>query len=458
LARFIDIDATPPRTIDFRGMFVWLLAGAMLAGACLVSWYALDPSGAKVTAQNAFASYYCAGGLARNRQDPYSASPQSNCEHAGRVVAPAALPGYDIAPFALAAFAPYRYALIAWEALLFIAIVATLWALRALTGLPRVAIAAALIATEAAGSLAFGQLAPIAVLGVALAGLSLTRNAPRSAAYSAGLALALPQIGLPVVVAMFFFAPRTRWTLLLVLALFGAVSFLLLGPLQNLEYLRQALPASLATDLALPAQFSLAWVLNFFRDTAIPDALKYGALQYAAVVLLAVLFAPRVARALDAPAALVAFPAAATVLGGISAQSFDLAAAIPFAILLASRPSRLRGAGWLALALLAVPWNWWQVGDAPEQSALGAVALAIIVVAALHERPLVGRFAIALGAVALLVTAPHLLRDLPAFWALLIERTPGWLALLLLFCAGLATVPPRPADEEDEELQMDGAF
>jgi len=455
LARFIDVDTTPPKTIDVRGVFVWLLAVAMLAGACLVSWYAVDPSGQKALAQNTFASYYCAGSFVRNREDPYSASPQTSCEHAGTVVSPATLPGYDVAVFTLASFVPYRFALLGWEALLFIAIVATLWALRALTGLPHLATAAALIATESAGSLAFGDLAPIAVLGVALAGLFLTRNAPRGAAYSSLLALALPQVGLPVVLAMFFFAPRTRWTLLLVMALLGAVAFLLLGPVQNLEYVRQALPARLAADLALPGQFSLSWALNYFRDFGAADSLKYGGLQYAFVVLVAVLFAPRVARALDAPAALIAFPAAATVIGGASVQSYELAVAIPFALLLASRPSRLTGAGWLALALLAVPWDSWQVRDAPEHAALGALALAIIVVYALHTRPWLPRFAIALGAVAVLVGAQHVLSDLPTFGLALVQRSPAWLALLLLLGAGLAAVPPPI---EEAELQMDPAF
>jgi hypothetical protein len=496
LARFIGIDASPSRTIDFSGISMWLLAIALLAAGCLLARYGAD---SKTLAQNSFASYYCAGGLAREHQDPYSTASPPSCEHDGLLVAPATLPGYDIAPFTLASFVPYHVALGLWEALLFMAIVATLWTLRKLTGLPQLAIAAVLIPTECGGSLLLGELAPFAVLGVALTGLFLTRDAPRGAAYSAALTLALPQVGLPVVVALFFFAPRTRWLLWLVLALLGAIALAQLGPAANLEYLRQALSARVESDLTLPTQSWLAWALTIFNENGVVDALRYGWLQSTATALLAVLFAPRIARALDAPAALVAFPAAAAVLGGASIQSYELAVAIPFAMLLASRPTRFALAGWLGLALLAIP-NVWHVRTAPEQTALGAVALAILVVSALHERPWfgrfalpnvvvsafrerpwfgrfalpnvvvsafrerpwfgrfalpqvvvsafreepwLGRFALALGAVAILIGATFLVGEFTPPRQVWLERAPGWLALLLVFAAGLAA-PPVP--------------
>ena len=231
----------------------------------------------------------------------------------------------------------------------------TVWALHEASGISPIPIAAAVVGADLIAGVSFGQISVLTMLGIALCVLCLSRGGYVGAALAALLTMVQPQIGVPVVLSLLLWAPRTRLVLIVGVAALVAVACLHLGVKENAEYVLRVIPAFAASEGPLRFQYSLAWVFYFFGESE-SRALIVSTIQYGAIVLAAIAFAPMVARRLDAPAALAAFPAAAAVLGGPNVHLAELAAAIPFAVVLAGRAARTRGLAWFGLILLAVPW------------------------------------------------------------------------------------------------------
>jgi hypothetical protein len=466
-----------------RARLEWLAVVAFVVAATVASLYANGHDVRRFLSTNDFPAFYCAGQVARTGADPYQRWPLETCERSAAwlpagydpplaTLEPAPLPGYLVAFFAIVSLVPYLTASVLWVGLTVVATLAAIWALRELTGLPRLAIAAALFATDIVDCIAWGQLAPVAMLGIALCGLFLRRGQPRAAAFAALLTLIQPQLGLPVMLALFVWVPRARLVLVLAAVVFAGLSLLWLGPAANLEYVRQVLPGQAASEAPFRIQYSFTWLLYFFGASE-AMALKFSGYEYALAALAGVLLAPRVAKALDAPEALVAFPAACALLGGTYLHLFQMCAAVPFGLILVARAPRLRPVAWAGLALLALPWNAlgaraWYLG--------GAVALLILLLAAGEALPRPRRAALTIAALALYLLFPRVLATVPnalrppapiatfqalgfdrsvaavqhgynlrldpeltaTSWRQFVEKVPDWAGLLLLFGAGLA--------------------
>jgi hypothetical protein len=211
-----------------------------------------------------------------------------------------------------------------------------------------------------------------------------------------------PQFGIAVVLALLVWVPRTRVVLLAASAMLVIVSISHLGLSQSLEYVTRVLPAQAAGEIPFRLQYGLPWLLYFFGfDETL--ALRYATIEYAVTLGLGVLVAGFVAKRLDAPEAIAAFPAAAVVVGGPYLHISDIALAVPFAFVLVARAPKLRAVGWCILAIFAVPW---QTLEIHSLAVAGATALAIVAFASTAGRPWLLRLTIPAFALALFWAFP----------------------------------------------------
>jgi hypothetical protein len=396
----------PAQHREKRGVVRFLdrfAAFVLVVLATVLSLYAADHSPRVTLARSDFVPFYCAGALTPAGADSDFTAPLEGCERAAAAslapgvtvgtgsVDPAPVPGYDIALFELPARLPFPVAAWLWQALLLVAILATVRVLHQLTKLPYVVVAAALLGTDMVASFTYGQIAPLATLALALAAQYVERERWRAAALAALATLIQPQLGLPVVLALFLWKPRTRVYLAAGVVLLAVISLGFLGIARNLAYVQSVLPAQGAAEVPFRIQYSLSWLLFFlgFDEAA---AARAGLIDYGLMLVLGAALAGRVARTLNAPGALVAFPAALVLVGGSYTHQFQLSGAVPFAAILAAgsapRLRQLRRLGWVALILLAVPW---QELDARIGLILAALALAALVPAALAGKSIAAR-------------------------------------------------------------------
>jgi hypothetical protein len=316
-----------------------------------------------------FRAFYCAGAALGAGADPYRVEPLRACERstlasAGltmdpRRVVPAPLPPYALLAFAALARLPYRVASQAWFALTLLALSASIWLVAMLARLRPLPVAAALFAALGTASLAYGQVVPLAVAGLALAALAAReRNGPLAAAGCCIAALE-PHLALPVWLGLALLAPATRRSLAVAGTLLAALS-LAAGAGLNLEYVTEVLPLHARSEImefggqyGLP---SLLWTLG----TPIPAALAAGSLCYAVMLTLGLAIARGVVVRTGDAAFAVTIPAAAVLLGGPFLHDHQLAAALPLGLMLAgSVPagSRAWTAAVMAVVLLAIPWQ-----------------------------------------------------------------------------------------------------
>lgn len=337
-----------------------------------------------------FQAFYCGAAVAEANGDPYAFTPLERCQAhrlpplgvtdpAPETIDPVPLPGYDIAffmPFTQIAFRPAAFV---WDALLAVAVVATALLLGRLCGLAPLVVGAALCFADGVTSIAFGQIPPLLTFGIVLCGYGLVRERRTPALLGAALAMLEPHVGLPVCCALFVWRPALRPGILLLIVVLAAGSMAALGVPVSIEYLRVELPAHAAAEATTAIQYSLSWLLHYF-GVADAAAIRIGLLQYVLFAAIGVAFADSVARRLRSRAALAFFPAAAVLVGGTFIHLGQMTAAIPFALLLATR---LRGAAaaaaWTATTLLAVPW--------PAESRLATIgAVAIVATLVLTAR------------------------------------------------------------------------
>jgi hypothetical protein len=400
------------QSLAFGAAFAVLLCAVLAAPA---AWH-LGAGGL----MRDFNAFYCAGSALGAHADPYLAEPLGTCERAAKpwglhsqiphLSMPAPLPPYALAPFVLLVHLPYGAAALAWFALSLACVIASAWALRALTGLPFGALLAALALGDGYAALSLGQVVPLAVAGLTFAAWALARGRFALAGLFAAVAMIEPHVGLPACIALFCFAPRSRAALAGCAFACAALSFALAGPALNLEYVRAVLPAHALSELANEKQLSLTLVAHQFglTDTL---ALRLGSLSYLLMLAAGLAAAKILAERLSSPGLLVTLPVAFTLAGGPFIHIAQIAAAVPAtALLFAALPERRVPLGF-ALGLIAVPWvQFLNLGTAfPLFAALAVLALAWGLGV---ERPIA---AIALAVAALFVAiAPSLfLVDVP---------------------------------------------
>ena len=372
-----------------------------------------------VFASGDFNAFYCGATLVSAHIDPYLATPLESCERARTLVpgvtplpagiSPAPVPGYVLALVVPLSLLPFVVAAAVWYAFLIATVIVTVELLRALTALPRAAIAAAVLGTDIVASVTYGQLAPLATLGIAAGALALSRDRPRRAALACALVLLQPQVAIGPIASLLLFQPRTRVAVAGVCAVLGLVSLGAIGLAANVEYMRSVVSAQALAEVPFAIQFSLTWLLTFFGTSDVV-ALRIAWIEYAGMLVAGVLLGGLFAKRLNLREALVVVPAATVLLGGTYLHVFQIAAAIPCALVLAARVKAARVPAWIAVALLAVPW---EAMGSRLIVALSAVAVATIAWTALSGRPALVRTAAACAAVAFVVLEPIAVAHVP---------------------------------------------
>jgi hypothetical protein len=141
----------------------------------------------------------------------------------------------------------------------------------------------------------------------------------------------------------------------------------------------------------------------WFFGSSESAALHVAWFEYVAMLVAGVLLGRLLATRLGRREMLVVVPAAAAVLGGTYLHVFQLAAAIPCALVLAARVRAARVPAWIAVALLAVPW---EATGSRLIVAMSAVAVATIAWTALRGRTNLVRTVAACAAVAFVACEP----------------------------------------------------
>jgi hypothetical protein len=312
-----------------------------------------------------FADFYCAGAALDGGADPYRYEPLHACEHRVNLnaayqqdparVVPAPLPPYDFPAFMLAARSSFSLARAIDAVAILLALALVIGAI-ALCGVPLEVAAFALLLPAGYVLLNAGQVVPFALVALAACGAALALQRDGVAGILAALTLIEPHLGLPICVALFFWAPRTRRCLtatILALALLGLWT---LGISGAGEYLGRVLPAQAAAETGYVYQYSLTYLLRTFGASP-ATALLLGELSYLAALVAGVWLGGRVAKSLGRRELLAYLPAACSVVGGPYVHMVDLPFAIPAALVLATTlQGRSRNIAAVALALLAVPW------------------------------------------------------------------------------------------------------
>jgi hypothetical protein len=312
-----------------------------------------------------FADFYCAGAALDGGADPYRYEPLHACEHRvnlsaayrqdpGRVV-PAPLPPYDFPPFMLVARSSFALARAIVAVAILLALVVAIWAIT-LCGVPLELAALALALPAGYVLLNAGQVVPFAFVALAASGAALALQRDRAAGILAALTLIEPHLGLPVCVALFIWAPRTRMSLTATILVLAVLALRTVGIAGAAEYLERVLPAQAAAETGYVYQYSFTYLLRTFGASP-AVALLLGELSYLAALVAGVWLAGRVARTLGRRELLAYLPAACSIIGGTYVHMVDLAFAVPAALVLATTlEGRSRSIAAVALALLAVPW------------------------------------------------------------------------------------------------------
>jgi hypothetical protein len=423
-----------------------IVLAARFAAANVLSHRAADLSG---IAQD-FRVAYCGAEALRAGADPYHVEPLRSCEHRvglepgeqAWAVTPLPLPGYAIALFVPLTFLPFALAKMLWIVALVLAAALAAAAVAAIARVPTLAVGLIFWPTIGGGlNLAYGEPVPLAIAALCCAGYALERGAFRSAAVLAVLAAVEPHVAAPAILALAILVPRARLSLAVALVAGAALSFAVLGPARNLEYVTVLLPTHGLAELLARDQFGLSRYLHLLGVPA-KLALTLGGVSYLATIAFGISVARGLAANRERPALLVLFPVATAMLGGSFIHDVQIAAALPAATLLAPSSRLAR----VSIALLAVNWT---LGPLVEfgHVAAAAVGTAFVAFQTRQRRERVAWIlATPLVTLALLAAlghvssasaaadagasggAPHLSPTDSASkaWALRIALTPGW--------------------------------
>ena len=333
-----------------------------------------------ITNPTDFRAFYCAGVAIDVGRDPYRTQPMWGCQRDvlrsygliidDRHVLPAPLPPYGLALFALIARLPFSAASPMWLLLGIGAVITTIAAVQRLSRLSLAVTALSLIAAEGWASLVIGQVVPFVVCALAAAALALRERRYGLAAGLTTFAMIEPHVALPVVAALAFAVPAMRRPLAIGLLLLGTLSLVAVGPAVCWEYVTQVLPLHSRSEVTnYEAQYSLSSLL-WLLGAGVGVAVTIAELSYAALVAAAAVLARGIAQRYRDDAFIVTTPLAFALAGGPFMHIHQIAAALPFALMLLGHvrvPRAARVAQIAALIALAVPWQ--TVAEVPAVAA-----------------------------------------------------------------------------------------
>ena len=315
-----------------------------------------------------FQAFYCGAKALAAHANPYLNQPLHDCERATspsffalypNVTVPAPLPPYALALFVPLALLPFAAAKAVWFAAMLALTALTVWLTAKLARIPLGVALAALCAAVLGPAVLQLALAPLPIALLVLAAFFVSRGRRNAAAACMTAAMIEPHVALPAALALFCWIPAMRLRLIAGAVLATAVAFVAIGPQVALWYLTVLLPGHAGSELNNLGQFSLTSLL-YHAGVSGAVALRLGSLQYALMLVFGVWIGRVLSKRFDDPAFLVTGAAACSVVGGAFIHLSEIAVAIPLVCMLAQRTRA--HAAWIALALLAVPWeaifNW----------------------------------------------------------------------------------------------------
>jgi len=313
-------------------------------------------------------AFYCGSRAAMAGADPYRSEPLRSCERAAfaesgiplvpGLVVPAPLPGWDFALFAPLGLLPFRLACAVWLLVLAGAIATTALLLVRLTGLRPAAVIYALAGADAWASISLGQMVPLVLLAIVGCAYALRLGRERFAAAAACATLVEPHLGLPVLLALAVFVPRTRAVLVLGGAIAATLALATIGSERCIEYVRFVLPAQARGEgLEFHRQYGLSALLHV-AGVGEAWALRAGSLSYLAMLALGLALGRHAQRVTGDRALLIVVPAAVALIGGAYVHIAQIAVALPLALVLVARLSgTARRYAIAATICLAIPWQ-----------------------------------------------------------------------------------------------------
>lgn len=448
-------------------------AGTLLAVAAavlLIVWQLHEASKSHALFGD-FRAFYCAASALTHGASPYASSALYPCESApmpwglysaaNGVAVPAPLPGYAVVAFVPFALLPYQDACIAWMLTLLACTAVAVWALSALLDRPVAAAIPALVPGIAIVVVPFGELGCIVLAALLCMGLALRARAWGWAAVAGSVAMLLPQIGVPAMLAACIFVPPMRIRVLVSLAVLAALDVAGSSG-AAMSYLVTFLPEHARAEIPSAVQYGATWMLHAAHgsDTA---ALAAGTVSYAVMFVAGVSASKAVSERLRDDACFALIPPAFAMIGGTFVHYAHIMVAIPAALLLATRKNVPFAAAFCAAALLlVVPWLW-----ALSQPLFIVVFAAVCAACALTLLDLPPRTALRAALASALLCASIVIAGAhfgagradanvtarlnswgryiasarsatgPAWW---IAKGPTWIGLLLLAvgCAGMA--------------------
>ncbi|MHB8703217.1 MAG: glycosyltransferase 87 family protein [Candidatus Tyrphobacter sp.] len=382
-----------------------------------------------------FSAFYCGARLAATYEKPYDDAALGRCERSvapwqrGGVM-PAPYPPYALLLLFPLSLLPFGVAGAIWIAGIVGAIAISCVVIARLSRAPLVVAVAAFAATIWFPSMIAASMAAYPILFLLLAAYALRRERWSWAAVFLGLGMVKPNLALPACLAAFAILPPMRIRLAAAGAALFVAQTLVAGPKLFLSYV-EYVHAYAARDIANAWQYSLVYGLHML-GVADRTAVGLGWAQYAVAAVAGIAIGAAFARRYADAAWVVLTPLAFSIIGGIYARQQELAAAIPFGVMLAYQaPSALAR---LALVLLATPWSA-VYGDAayPPFVMLTTGTL----VHQLWKPPRIVTVLAAFAAVAVLLAFPNGSTPSNSLWFL--RHLPGWLGLtaLVVACVGV---------------------
>jgi hypothetical protein len=271
-----------------------------------------------------FKAFYCAGATVNAGGNPYLVAPFQRCGtpagsalptflHTGVYAAP--LPPYDVAAFRLIALLPFYVAALVWLVLSFAVLSLAVVLVARMSGIAPLGVFAALAMTTYLTNLAWGQIVPMVVGALTIAAFALRSRNHVLAGAACIITLLEPHIGFAVCLAVFLWAPKTRWTIAIGCALFGALSIATVGVSTVVDYFRIVLPLQAIAEAPATYQYSLTWLM-YILGASEALAVKIGSVSYVFAAALALWLARAVSRHLKAPEFIAFVPAGVVVFGG----------------------------------------------------------------------------------------------------------------------------------------------
>jgi hypothetical protein len=343
-----------------RTHWSWFLAPALLA-----VMIALNPPGGQTYLMGDFRAFYCAGSAVAHGADPYREEPLRGCEATAGppaepaflrpVALPAPLPPYALLLFVPFALLPFPVAAVCYGVLLIASMTLAVALLARVTGASSTVLNLSLAAITATVTYYVGQPMPLVFAALAAAALFARRGRWAAASVCAALASIEPHVALAAIVGLFALVPRSRIPLLLCGAGLAAASIGAVGLPVCVEYVREVVPAHALAN-AYEWQFSLTSVLTSL-GAPLSAAVRWGELEFAAMLLLGVAVAQRLRKSTGDDAVMIVVPPAFAVFGGVHVHFQQIAIAFPAILYVAMRHPRVRTAALGGLAFAMIPWN-----------------------------------------------------------------------------------------------------